>query len=700
MFKSILNLVTGRLSTRLGIGFGLVALAGIVATTSAFRTINQVGKNLRDLGGVTWDAADGIMNAQIAMEAQVIAAHNLLSGRDIAIEKQRIENLSNEYELELSRAVESGFFDTEVVEEVSETRAEFANALASLILAHAQRADAGNAYVLASKDTDKINEIVEGMGDGNVENLESNPDQTISWNSGLSKYWDAADGAMESRIGYLQQIYGTQLLLDSRVDDGEERILSDADAFQDDAIQMMVDSGLFDVVIKEEDLDGRYVGQGLLEVYKTLTNNFRSARDRYIVAGAAAANALNDFSHCTEKMLERMSVLESLADQAVDQNVNDAEMQMAWGKKVSIGIGIFGLLAGIAVSFLTVRSVTSSVNTISDQLKEIASGQGDLTARLPSKRTDELGDLSRWFNAFVEQLQTMIQKVVVSAQEISSVAHDIAAASEQVTSGATRTKEESASVAAASEQMTASIRSVSESTNSISSNMRSVVERLSGMTQTIRNIVGNADTSSRSVAEARKIVVESSERVSKLQDSAADIDRILEVIQDIAEQTNLLALNATIEAARAGEAGKGFAVVATEVKALAKQTSIASDDIRAKIQGIQQTTTSAVDSIAQIRDVVDQVSDIVNTISRAVEAQSESTDDINRFVSDTSDTVDFAAQAVRETSMTSTDITKSVSLVDEIARTTADGARRYHDVGGKLTRMSSELQQLVGQFKA
>lgn len=700
MITSFVHFFTGRLSYRLGLGFSLVALAGIIATVSAFNTVNQLGASLRKIGGETWEAADGITNTQIAMESQVIAAHNLLNGSDASVEKKRIEVLEQEICKEFIRFTTSDFFDKSQVQDVATAHDHFVKALDQLVDAHARRTEAENNYLLTTKDADRINEIVEGFGDSNVEALESSPDEAMSWNSGLAKYWDAADGAMEARIGYLQQVYATQLLSSRHFDHGAEEILGAADIFQNEAIQMMIDSNMFNAKITAEDLNGRFVGQGVLDVYQVLATNYRSARDRFIRESAGATDALKKFGQATDKLLDRISVLEASADQAVGESVAAAEVEMVWGKKVSIGIGVLGLLVGFMSSFFTVRSVTTSVNCISEQLKEIASGQGDLTVRLPEKRSDELGDLSRWFNAFVSQLQTMITKVVVSAREISTVAQDIAAVSEQVTSGAIRTKTHSSSVASATLQMSSSIKQVSESADSISINMRGVVDRLSGMTQTIRNIVGNADTSSRTVAEARNIVVESSERVSELQDSAADIDRILEVIQDIAEQTNLLALNATIEAARAGEAGKGFAVVATEVKALAKQTSIASDDIRSKIHGIQDTTTSAVDSITQIRDVVDNVSNIVNSISRAVEEQSESTDDINRFVSETSNTVDFAAKAVRETTLASNEISNSVIIVDDIARTTADGAVRFQDVGEKLTRMSDELLKLVGQFKA
>ena len=117
--------------------------------------------------------------------------------------------------------------------------------------------------------------------------------------------------------------------------------------------------------------------------------------------------------------------------------------------------------------------------------------------------------------------------------------------------------------------------------------------------------------------------------VAKLGESSAEIGNVIKVITSIAQQTNLLALNATIEAARAGEAGKGFAVVANEVKELAKQTAKATEDISRKIEAIQSDTKGAVDAIAQIGKIINQINDIQNTIASAVEEQTATTGEIS-----------------------------------------------------------------------
>ena len=157
--------------------------------------------------------------------------------------------------------------------------------------------------------------------------------------------------------------------------------------------------------------------------------------------------------------------------------------------------------------------------------------------------------------------------------------------------------------------------------------------------------------------------------------AADEIGKVIEVIQDIAEQTNLRALNATIEAARAGEAGKGFAVVATEVKELAKQTASATDDIRRRIEGIQNSTGESVRAIGEISEVIKNVNEVSRTIASAVEEQSITTREIAQNVAQTTTAAEAVSRGVAESASACQEVTRNISQVDQANRTCLAGDR-------------------------
>ena len=144
--------------------------------------------------------------------------------------------------------------------------------------------------------------------------------------------------------------------------------------------------------------------------------------------------------------------------------------------------------------------------------------------------------------------------------------------------------------------------------------------------------------------------------------SAQDIGKVTEAINEISEQTNLLALNATIEAARAGEAGKGFAVVANEIKELAKQTA-ATQEIKEKIDGIQNSTSGTITQISSILKVINDANEIVGTIATAVEEQSVTTKEIANNVAQASSGISEVNENLASSNSAASDISNEISIV-------------------------------------
>lgn len=204
--------------------------------------------------------------------------------------------------------------------------------------------------------------------------------------------------------------------------------------------------------------------------------------------------------------------------------------------------------------------------------------------------------------------------------------------------------------------------------------MASAIDQL---TASISEVSERATLSMRNVQEAVGQAKASQELMDRLTQSSGHIGEVINLINDIAAQTNLLALNATIEAARAGEMGKGFAVVASEVKALAGQTTKATDDITGQVVGIQTTSDDAVESIVGINKRIDPVGKNVETIAAAVEEQSAAAQDVSHKLHDTSGRTTKVAEAVSR-------ISDGVKATDQAASDVLDAATTMTDLAEKL----------------
>jgi len=357
---------------------------------------------------------------------------------------------------------------------------------------------------------------------------------------------------------------------------------------------------------------------------------------------------------------------------------------------------IFVVGFAVSIGFILTRSLTKPLRQTVDVLKAVAAG--NLVKRLETGRHDEIGQMATALNQAVENTSSVVKRLHEAAGVLGSSSGNLMTVASQLTSGAQETTSQSATVASAAEEMSTNMTNMASSTEQMTDNVKMVASAVEQMTASIAEIAKNAEQASGTVNTAVQMARASNDDVAQLGNAADEIGKIVETIQDIAEQTNLLALNATIEAARAGDAGKGFAVVATEVKELAKQTADSTEDIRARIEGIQSSAGKAVQSIGEITAVIDQVSDFSKTIASAVEEQSITTKEIARNVSQTSLAAATVSVGITESASASQEITRSISGVDTAAKKTAQGASLTRTASGELSELAEQLQSLVGQF--
>ncbi|HBN9701759.1 putative chemotaxis transducer [Pseudomonas aeruginosa] len=367
---------------------------------------------------------------------------------------------------------------------------------------------------------------------------------------------------------------------------------------------------------------------------------------------------------------------------ALERQLDDMRREGTW---VELGLGLGAAVLGLLVLWLSARGVTRPILGVAHMLRDIASGEGDLTQRLPHTGRDELGELAGWFNRFLDKLQPIIRDVKVSVRDARSTADQSAAISSQTSAGMQQQFREIDQVATASHEMTATAQDVARSAAQAADAAR-------GADQATRDGLALIDRTTQSIDSLAANLTSAMGQVEQLASSSEEIGSVLEVIRAIAEQTNLLALNAAIEAARAGDAGRGFAVVADEVRNLARRTQDSVEQIRGVIEGLQQGTRDVVDAMhgshRQALGSVEQVDEAVTALQRIGEAVTV-INDMNLQI----------ASAAEEQSSVAEEINRNVAAIRDVTESLSSQAEESAQVSQSLNRLANHQQGLMEQFK-
>jgi methyl-accepting chemotaxis protein len=391
--------------------------------------------------------------------------------------------------------------------------------------------------------------------------------------------------------------------------------------------------------------------------------------------------------------------LKTLAAEVASERANAAAASTLSLVATMIGLSVLGSLLG---AWALIRNISKGIASVIAPMRALAGG--DLTVAVPAHdQATEIGMIAAGVQAFKEAL---IEKERIDreathegeakmarAHKLEQICRRFEVSVESLTRGlaasaqvmettamalsetATRTNDQAVSVAGAAAETSSNVQTVAAATEELAGSIREITRQLMDSSATAGKAVEN--------------VQRTDAIIQSLAEHAHKIGNVVALISGIASQTNLLALNATIEAARAGEAGRGFAVVASEVKALANQTTAATNDIATQIQHIQDATLNAVGAIREVDTIIAQMNATAAAVAAAVEQQGAATQEIAR-------NVQGAAQGTERVSGSITTVRGAAGEAGEAASRVLDAAmmlgRQSDDLGRELLAVLAEMR--------
>jgi methyl-accepting chemotaxis protein len=432
-----------------------------------------------------------------------------------------------------------------------------------------------------------------------------------------------------------------------------------------------------------------------------LTAEAYRLRDIAVAAGPerplSGVNARDWFKATTDR-IDVMKTVEDLLQRDLAA-LNAANASGAWELLAyAIGFAATVMLLAIIVGTVLARGISRPVSGMTEAMRGLAAG--DWAVAIPGRdRRDEIGAMAgamevfrtglmevetlRKAQAAQEQRAAEERRSAMTAladrfeQSIGAVVGQVTSASanlqqtaQEMAYSAEATSGQSSAAAAASDQVTQNVQTVAAATEELSVSIREITQQVSEASRKTSEAVGQANSST--------------EEVRGLTDAAQRIGAIVDIINTIAGQTNLLALNATIEAARAGEAGKGFAVVASEVKALANETTTATNQIATQIKSMQEATERSAHVIMTVAKTIDELSHSANAIAAAVEQQGAATQEI--------------ARNVQEAAFGTTEVAQNITQVSHAAGAAGTAARTLLSASGDLSSDGLLLRREVDAF--
>lgn len=439
-------------------------------------------------------------------------------------------------------------------------------------------------------------------------------------------------------------------------------------------------------LLAQLDKKSNYDYKALLPILENYYATGQKMAKAYIEGGPALGNKMMaEFDGTAAAIYDELETLTKQLQQIETEQLSLEISAAQSSQTLNFTFSALLLISLIIALYATHHYVLKPIHKIIVMTENLASGEGDLTQRITLVGNDELTQLSRAFNQFIEQTDILVSQVTKSVVRLVPMAKELAETNTNIESAANQQRSRSQKVAESMEQTTGSVDEVNERIQQISDSVKISLEALDDGQQVAVKTTQGMDQLSHEISSI-------SQAIDQLRSDSEQIESIIDVINGISEQTNLLALNAAIEAARAGEAGRGFAVVASEVRTLATRTKDSTIEVQKMIQSIQlgtqkasqtmqkgvQSTQTSVEQVNKNSQVLSELTQVMTQIDQQAREINQETEHQNQHFKN---------------------VSSNIEDMDQEFKKTLEHLTHSLEFGEDLNKLSSKLRGMIGKLK-
>ena len=380
-------------------------------------------------------------------------------------------------------------------------------------------------------------------------------------------------------------------------------------------------------------------------------------------------------------------------------------------KWYTLGISLFVMLIGMLMAYFLGTYISKPIRKLMNASEKIA--DGDLSAEVTVKSSDEVGKLAASFERMSDNLRNLIGHISASSEEVSRTSLQLKNVSSESSESAVQVAESMNSMSEGINEVVSSVTDCSTSTAEIDKQISHVTEKVNEMKQVAEGVSKDSKTGQELVEETlqqtktiKNVMEESNQAAKEMQNHTDEIEKVIGMISSIAEQTNLLALNASIEAARGGEEGQGFAVVAGEVRKLSERSAEAALSVSQLVAGTQESSRLVMERIEEGNEAVDRGQILINGtyenfsgIFKGISQFAERTDQLLKSLLKVEESYEKISSAMEQISAVTEEQAAGSEEVAAAAEQQSAGMQEIASAIEQLSALSEELNKAASRFK-